>query len=433
MQPKKDRMRNIFFILLIIAGSNIVHGQNPVDFNCYKSHINSVNNFNPSNTDFSDLEFLRDILKNRRIVILGESDHGDGLTFEAKTRIIKFLVDELGFNTLALEGAGFWETYFANKKLKDGKDLFIELNNCWLGLWTLSNQTKPLIEYIQQKKETLKLWGIDNQSENNYFPYFPLILNNLVGNQAFNSIDFNSFKENYSQHRNYLYSKSGDSTKQHHLDYPSLRKDLKIIKKNLSSISSPHAPEMIQGVINIEKFFDQMELNFGSYQDQNNGINMRDGMMAENLNWLINQDPDRKIIIWTANFHAAHNLDQVIYKDDDDFYQIMKPLGHRLKTKYGDKVYSIAFTSVEGETAMFYEKEAHIIQVEKDSWEFELSKQIKDSYAFINFESIRSEPNCSTKSFKSSILGYRNRPGKWFNVFDGVFFIRTMKRSEIRK
>jgi erythromycin esterase len=50
-----------------------------------------------------DLESLRELIADMRIVLLGEQTHGDGATFDAKVELIKFLHDELGFDIVAFE------------------------------------------------------------------------------------------------------------------------------------------------------------------------------------------------------------------------------------------------------------------------------------------------------------------------------------------
>jgi erythromycin esterase-like protein len=59
----------------------------------------------PGNEDFADLEPLRQAVGDARIVQLGEQSHGDGATFHAKTRLIKFLHQKLDFDTLAFTAA----------------------------------------------------------------------------------------------------------------------------------------------------------------------------------------------------------------------------------------------------------------------------------------------------------------------------------------
>lgn len=52
---------------------------------------------------FQDLEMLKPLLQDKRFVFLGESSHGVAEFNLAKTRLIQFLHQELGYNVLAFE------------------------------------------------------------------------------------------------------------------------------------------------------------------------------------------------------------------------------------------------------------------------------------------------------------------------------------------
>jgi erythromycin esterase len=63
---------------------------------------------------FADLQFFKTVLKDRRIVQLGESGHGVAEFNHAKVRLIKFLHQQMGFDVMAFE-SGLYECYNANK------------------------------------------------------------------------------------------------------------------------------------------------------------------------------------------------------------------------------------------------------------------------------------------------------------------------------
>ena len=58
--------------------------------------------------DHGDLEPLREMLRGVRIVALGEGSHGTREHFRFKNRIIRFLVEEMGFHTFSIE-ASLWD------------------------------------------------------------------------------------------------------------------------------------------------------------------------------------------------------------------------------------------------------------------------------------------------------------------------------------
>lgn len=71
------------------------------------SAVVPIRSIDPEDDNFADLRPLKKYLGKARIIQLGEQSHGDGATFFAKQRLIRFLHKEMGFNVLAWE-AGFF-------------------------------------------------------------------------------------------------------------------------------------------------------------------------------------------------------------------------------------------------------------------------------------------------------------------------------------
>lgn len=394
----------------------------------YSKQVNKIESIDPNDTNFQDLDFLRDKLKDKQIVILGESGHGDGSAFLAKTRLIKYLTSEMGFNTIALEGGGFFDIYYATYKISKGDSLHKELPNAWYHLWSMSMQTQEFINHLEKNSGKINILGIDNQAGNLYWLELPNVLKNLFNDEVYSSVESDKFKTNYLLFYYAYVLRMVDVNK---VNILKLRNDISLIKANILKINNEHSAAMHQAIINLESFIDQLLLDDGTYSHQNLSISIRDSMMAENVKWYLHRNPDRKVIIWTANLHAADNLNEAEYASGDDFYQVLKPLGQRLKDHYGNKVFNVAFTSSEGETATIYDTVPAEIKIYPDSWESELSGQIQWDYAFIDFEATRQIKKYHQYTFKSSLLGYNAKQGNWLNIFDGVFYIRRMGKSDL--
>src|SRR5215510_14135440 len=72
------------------------------------------------NSDFADLMPLKELIGDARIVALGEATHGTHEFFEMKDRILRFLVEEMGFNTFAIE-SNMPEANLVNDYVQTGK------------------------------------------------------------------------------------------------------------------------------------------------------------------------------------------------------------------------------------------------------------------------------------------------------------------------
>lgn len=123
---------------------------------------------------FSDLEMLKPLLYDKRIVFLGESSHGVAEFNLAKTRLIQFLHQEMGYNILAFE-SGLSNTSLANAMVKQQLPEQT-MKNSIFGVWW-SKEIMPLFDYLKTSAQTerpLILTGFDMQLQ------FPLLDGNWL-------------------------------------------------------------------------------------------------------------------------------------------------------------------------------------------------------------------------------------------------------------
>src|SRR5262245_42055627 len=118
-----------------------------------KQHAIPLRSIDPTDEDFTDLEPLRAAIGDARIVQLGEQSHGDGATFHAKARLIKFLHQKMGFDVLAFESS-LYDCSKAWEALKRGDQPLEAFQQGVFGIWTGSEQVQPLIEYVSKAAKT---------------------------------------------------------------------------------------------------------------------------------------------------------------------------------------------------------------------------------------------------------------------------------------
>ena len=128
-----------------------------------KKNVQIVDNLESDNLDFAQFQALKSAIGNRKVVLLGEQTHGDGTTFEAKVRLIKFLHKEMGFETLVFE-SDFYQGFKVWSELKKGIDYRQVVPKGIHPRWARVKQIQPVFSYVQKSigtKSELKMVGMD--------------------------------------------------------------------------------------------------------------------------------------------------------------------------------------------------------------------------------------------------------------------------------
>ena len=118
-----------------------------------------------------DLEFLRDLVGDARIVALGENTHGTRDFFEMKARMLRFFAEEMDFDTFAIE-ASWPEARRLDRYVRTGEGESAELLS---GLYIWPWRTESVLEMIEWMRDhneaggDLGFHGVDMQ-----FPGMPL-------------------------------------------------------------------------------------------------------------------------------------------------------------------------------------------------------------------------------------------------------------------
>jgi hypothetical protein len=131
--------------------------QTPVDW--IKAHAHNISFVQtPVDDTFADLIFLSDMLKDVDVLWIGETNHGDGSIHSMRTRIIKYLHQCCGFNTIAFEVALFdgLSAYTDIVNLTDATRTdenvaAIFKKNIPPAYWGNVEETQELFQYIAEK------------------------------------------------------------------------------------------------------------------------------------------------------------------------------------------------------------------------------------------------------------------------------------------
>lgn len=393
-----------------------------------KSNVQKIESIDPDFSLTQDLEFLKKELQGVEIVMLGEQSHGDGSTFEAKTRLIRYLHEEMGFNVLVFE-SGLMDMYRVWKKIEEGADSLAVFNYGIFPVWAVSMQVEGLFRYILEesaKDQPLVIAGFDMQPTGALMS--PAERWEELKAYLMKTIDFNEdaypafsklFMDLSSVFRNPLSDQDVESMEN---EFSNIRR--KILDSDYSLEGRIYA-QYIDNYFKTITLYTRADLSNPAKTPQ--VFNIRDMEMAENFQLLRNIIyPGEKFIVWGANSHLGYGRGLLgNFEDVEPAAPAMVPMGQYLKTDYQDKLYTLAFTSYEGSVGSL----RGTISKLPAGHELSLEKKLADLDYPYSFLSLRHE-EIQTLRFPSRIYGHEEMSGVWAQMADGIFFIRTMKPSE---
>lgn len=368
---------------------------------------------------FEDLMPLKEILKDKKIIGIGEATHGTAEFFEMKHRIFEFLVEEMGYRVFAIE-AEFGGSQIVNDYILYGKGSIDECLEA-MKFWTWNTQeVADMIEWMKNYNEKseniakIKFYGYDMQSMDNDRRYI---------------VDYLEKVE----------SPSKDGIKELNSDLGDVHKEL--IKNKDTYIWKTSVEEY-------DLILQHMEI-INQWKDHNNGGNFetRDYYMAQNIKWILDYETkyygNDKIMLWAHNGHISKK------------YYNLKTMGKHLKDMYNEDYYAIGFDFYEGSfvamPSTIYGRRIgqlskfHINSSPIGSYADEMAKT-EIPISFLDFNN--GEKDKILLEFLSSDLHVNNIGatyfGKWHNVnpmnktvirdtFDSMIFVKSTteaKRTE---
>lgn len=385
-----------------------------------QGHTVWLSTIDPDSADDPGLETIGKAIGDARVVLLGEQDHGDAPTYLAKTRLIKYLHEKMGFNVLAFESDFFAlnEGWQRLSKTAPAIDSFVRADI--FPIWTSCNTCRELFySYIPNTWGTdkpLELAGVDNQLILRYSVRhlagwmdsvmrglrLPIVLAPGYSSEILPMIDSARW---WDRGDSVIMVKRGVW--------------LDTISAQAARVLKPDDFRMmvIRNLVALSK-------EYGGFEnDDRMMVNAaRDLQMGRNLGWLADtRYPGEKIIVWAANWHIATIADNFRHWE-----RTLPTMAGEfsLDSVHRREVYSIGFTSVEGNAGrlggpVYPVPGPGFLSFERWLWH-------DLDYAFVDFRPYNHEHLRDAVPFSMAAFGHRPYWAVWNRVFDGVIFIRKM-------
>jgi erythromycin esterase len=291
--------------------------------------------------DFSDLRPLQQILKDVRIVGLGENTHGTREFFQLKHRLLEYLVKDMNFTGFAIEG-GYGSCEPINNYVLYGKgDLSSALTAQGYVLWDME-ELAEMIEWMRTYNQSVPdekkvaFHGIDFMYNE---PAREKVLTYLekygaeVAPAADSLFVLLSLQEKqWGKEKDKKLLSDARLRLQHLIAY---------LTKNENALKAASSTAEFAQILKCAQVMEQwFMLHLPDSSDTTSTTNMkRSQAMANNLLYLIeNEKPNTKFVVWAHNVHTA-----------DGHSETAEPnLGHLLKRKLGDAYYGVAFEFNQG-------------------------------------------------------------------------------------
>jgi erythromycin esterase len=388
-------------------------------------HLTVVRSIAPNDSDFSDLQPLKNILEGKRIVMLGEQSHGDGAAFLAKARLMKFLHREMGFDVFAIE-SGLFDCEYAGSLIARGVPVREALKKSVFDIWTDSREFQPVIDYLQQSQHTdrpMRFTGFDLQVTGPYgrdssVPLLRRFLQNLPEQDTGDAFVLQILDTLTKRPKRFAALDTSIRTR----FYRSAERLTRRIESSAAMDKAFFAQDFRSKTM-LARFLWNVNWN----KPDPAVMNLRDEQMAKNLLWLSRERyPGKKIIVWAASSHISRNRQEIIGRNNDD--SRMVPMGHHVWSEMGDSVYTLGFTAYEGTMGLRHRNGTVLARARPGTLE-DILHHTGNEYSMLDFRTLPDE-HWLQDTVRARPYGYSTMLARWPKMMDGMFYIQTMTPSQ---
>lgn len=404
-------------------------------------HAVRLCSIDPDDENFTDLEPLRDLIGDARLVHLGEISHTAGGGFGAKVRLIKFLHQRMGFDVLAWE-AGLYDAWRMNHRLASDLPLEEAADGVY-SFWNQSAEGAAVFEYARRTWKTPRpLWMAG----------FDMKFSGGGGRAALPGDLLDLFDtaqvEIPGDHRHALlayrgYAEEPDEARRKEIAHEALAATGRLealLDEHRARFEVAHSPRTValhqRFLVQLREQLERDVRGHVSARDDFPAFveswNNRDRHMADNLIWLAEElYPDRKIIVWAHNghiFNVYYQKDWGVLAHTRDGADGPRPMGTMIDEHFGDESYTVAMVAYGGREAG---PQGWVQDVphpdDPDSFE-RLCSELDEPFLFVDFRRARDvEGHWLRERLGLRARGYgEDFLADWPRAFDAALYIHEM-------
>ena len=395
-----------------------------------RDNVRRLRSINPDDSDFSDLEFLKDVLRGTRVVLLGEGESGGGSDVLARTRLVKFLHERMGFDVIAFQ-AGIHSSTAAWRALQMKTDPREAVMKAVFGVLARSAEAETLINYLAARaraERPLELAGFDSQFTGTAAGTLVPELQAFLAERAVNS----PFGDSQAVPTRVLAGTiagqfpSGSAL-------PSLGEQAQTVEALQATALEIERAVPDRDGARWAQVLRSTAVQIGLALNNARGATASEYMsgfvrqMADNLKWLVNQAyRDRKVIVWTHTLHAMRNPEAT-----GRGRIVGYTVGQGLWEALGSESFAIGLTSYNGRSHWVTGADDYyqdLISGQHPSVDFEtLMNAAGHEIGFVNLRTARSRGDWLGGRFVASALYLVPEEAEWSSALDALLFIRTQE------
>lgn len=367
----------------------------------------------------SDADRVVQELCGKSIAMLGESPlHGFGKALEFKVALVPRLIEECHYNAFFIE-SGIYDFLNIQKRLRSGRDVTEPMVAAAIGgLWA-TREVQPLIPFLLKKAKagSVTLGGLDDQLARGTYAQHEMpsdLVEYLQGEEKTRCLAI------LQRHTLWQYAE----------DAPYGPKDKALILGCLASIetaltkapssAAPFREYDAAMIDSLKRFFARDFRKVPNGVDANVlDVNERDRSMYLNFQWLLARLPAHsKVIVWTANVHAAKTLNGVSGEEG------VVPFGSYVRREFKNRAFALGFSAFSGSYARTGQPVRQLSVAPSDSLEAQAFAGRESNTSYLSLKELRklgSVPARLRTDFSTA---------QWGEVLDGMVIFREERAPD---